>query len=118
MNKKDIKLIVILLSISCLILFVINIIEDNNVIYANVYKDNKLVLKIDLSKNNIYEVMGTAGVIKLEVFDNKIKVIEEVSNLNICSKVGYIDKKGESIICMPNDVVIKIEDENLDTVIR
>ena len=86
--------------------------------YANVYKKNELVLKIDLSKNNIYEVMGTNGIIKLEVIDKKIKVIEEVSNLNICSKMGYIDKKGESIICMPNDIVIKIEDENIDTIIR
>jgi len=106
MNKNDFKLIIIL------IIFVIILIpffnkENNN--KAIVYYKNKEILNIDLNINKIYEVKGRNGIVKIIVKDKKIKVDSENSPKHICSKQGYISKSYESIICLPNEIVIKIE---------
>ena len=54
----------------------------------------------------------------LEVKDNRIRVKEENSNNHICSKEGYISDKGSSLICLPNKIIIKIEnDKEIDEVV-
>ena len=106
MNKNDFKLIIIL------IIFVIVLIPFFNKENSNkaiVYYKNKEILNIDLNLNKTYEVKGTNGIVKIVVKDKKIKVNSENSPKHICSKQGYISKSYESIICLPNEIVIKIE---------
>ena len=55
---------------------------------------------------------------KIEVKNKKIRVITENSPLHLCSKQGFISKSYETIVCLPNKIVIKIEnDKNLDGVV-
>jgi len=110
MNKYDIILIVIILFVAIFILFITK--KDNN--YANVYYNDKLILKIDLSINKDYSVEGYNGIVKLKVKDNKIKVIEETSKLHICSKVDYTNSG--VIVCLPNKIVIDFSNNELDTI--
>ena len=50
---------------------------------------------------------------RLEIVKNKkIKVLKEDSPLHLCSKQGYISKSYESIICLPNKIVIKLENNS------
>ena len=86
---------------------------------AYVYYDNKIVLEIDLSEDKTYDVEGYNGNINIEVRDKKIRVVEENSDKHICSNQGYISKSYETIVCLPNKVVITIDDDNYyDTVVR
>ena len=121
MNKSDIKLIIIILVLSSLFLikFYLNKVDTNKV--AKVYYKNEIVLEIDMQKEEIkkHTIKGTNGDVVILYENGKIKVQEEISRRNLCSKQGFIKESYESIICLPNEVVIKIEaKDSLDTVIK
>jgi len=113
MNKKDFVLIFIVLFISLIFIIYYKIQEPANIAY--VYYNNDIVLTIDLNVDNRYSVIGDNGNVNIEVKDKKIRVIEENSPYHLCSKQGFISKKGESIICLPNKIIIKLPDGDIDT---
>lgn len=113
MNKKDLILIILLL-LTTILLFISIKQEKGNT--ANVYYNNNLVLKIDLTKNNEYDVKGENGNIHIKVKNNYLSVTDEISPYHICQK-KQIHNIGESLICLPNKVVIKIESDELDGVV-
>lgn len=116
MNKNDIKLILIVMFI-VIISFVIIFINRGKGETATVYYEDKIIKKIDLSTDGEYTVSGYLGDVVLEVKDNRIRVKEENSNNHICSKEGYISDKGSSLICLPNKIIVKIEnDKEIDEV--
>lgn len=121
MNKSDIKLVGIILVIAVIFFSALLLLKNNNEKNALVYYEDELVLKIDLSLagEHEYQVNGYNGNIVIKTLDNKIKVEEENSPLHLCSKQGWIENSYEVIVCLPNKIVIKIEDqENIDTVVK
>lgn len=122
MNKSDWKLVISLalaIIVSFALLFLVK--NNNTSKKALVYYENELVLEIDLSLKgeHEYHVSGYNGDILIKTNDNKIKVEEENSPNHICSKQGYIDSSYEVLVCLPNKVVIKIEDnKEIDTVVK
>ena len=117
-NKHDLVLILIIIVIS-IVFIVINNLNSKKGNIAKVYYNSKLIKTIDLSIDKEYTVKGYNGNVKIKVKNNKIKVLEEKSPKHLCSKQGYISKSYESIICLPNKIVIEIDDDiNIDTVVR
>ena len=120
MNKNDFILIGVILLIIVGIFF-INARSNKQVNTASVYYDNNLVLKIDLTLDEKeYIVDGYNGPVTIKAGNGKIKVEDEDSPLHLCSKQGYIDKSYESIICLPNKIVITFDDidNSIDTVVK
>jgi hypothetical protein len=121
MNKQDFKLIGIILFI-ILLLFIPSLINNDVASKAYVYYDNHLIKTIDLSvdKTLEYTVKGYNGDVVIETEKNKIRVKRETSPLNLCSKQGWVTSSLESIVCLPNKIVIKIEStkSNVDAVVR
>ncbi len=123
MNKNDLKLIIIILAIAIIVFFMIAIIDKGSGKQALVYYDNNLILTIDLNNNEQkeYIVEGYNGPVKIITNNGKIKVDEEDSPLHLCSKQGFIEKPYETIVCLPNKIVIKIvssEGNSFDSVLR
>lgn len=115
MNKSDIKLIIILLILFIPISLLV-LINSSNGNKALVYYNNKLIKTIDLNINDKYTVNGYNGEINIEVKNKKIRVLNEISQKHLCSKQGFISSSYESIVCLPNKIVIKITNDNkLDT---
>lgn len=117
MKRNDLILIGIVLVSSLTLLFF----PKKNGETAIVTHQGKEILTIDLrqKEEKDYEVTGTNGTVKIHIQDGKIKVNEENSPLHLCSKQGYIEKAGESIVCLPNEVVIEIiGKQEIDTVVR
>lgn len=119
MNKKDIILIVIVALVSLISLLVMYL-QPSKEAKALVYYEDKLVLTIKLDQNiETFTIKGFLGDVVIEKNQGKIRVKEETSPLHICSKQGYISKSYETLVCLPNKVVVKIVDvEQLDTVVR
>jgi len=46
---------------------------------------------------------------KIETKNGKLRVAEETSKYNICSKVGWEDRPGFPVVCLPNHVMVVIE---------
>lgn len=121
MNKSDLKLVLILLIISLSMLGLIKFTKPNGSKIAQVYYQNDLVLSIPLSQNlnKTYTVHGYNGDVVIEVANDKIRVVEEISPLHLCSKQGWIKETYETIVCLPNKVVIKIEaSDELDAIVE
>ena len=117
MNKNDIKLVSVLFGIILFMLIIINITKKEGSVAEVYYKDEK-ILSIDLNIDSEYVVDGDLGDVILEVKDRKIRVKEENSPLNICSKEGYIGDSSRTLICLPNKIIVKIVGESeLDGVV-
>lgn len=118
MNKNDFKLIGIIIIIVC-VLFIFHFFNKEKANNALVYHGSDLVLTINLNVDNNYVVQGDNGEVVIEVKDKKIKVVSENSPYHLCSKQGYISNTNESIICLPNRIIIELpKDNNIDTEVR
>lgn len=114
MNKKDVLLIFVVLIISLLFIFKPN---NNNNKYALVYYEDKVILKVKLDKHQKYSVKGYLGDVIIETDIDKVRVSEETSKYHLCSKQGYVSNN-VPIVCLPNKIIIKIEEESeLDAVV-
>ena len=117
MNKSDVKLVCILLAVSIVGILGFKFFSKKGE-SAYVYHDGNLVLTIDLGIDNDYVVHGDLGDVSIVVRGGKIKVEDETSPLHLCSKQGFIDSELESIVCLPNKIVINIGSSDLDAVVR
>lgn len=76
------------------------IIEQNNKVVEKVSldKDRKLVIKLPTAKgDNIVEIDG-----------ERVRMKTAYCKDQDCVKQGFIDKKGQVIVCLPNRILIKI----------
>lgn len=122
MNRQDVILIICILII-CALIYVVGLnVNSKGPTKANVYYDNKVVLSLDLSieQTKEYTVKGYNGDVVIETQKNKIRVKKETSPLHLCSKQGWVSSTTESIVCLPNKIVIKLEsaDNQIDAVVR
>ncbi len=115
LNKFDIgyMIFVVIVAIS---LFVSSFYIFGNTVgaTATITYDREAILEVDLTKNqmitlsqNEYPLLLDDMVI--EVKDGKIRVKEELSPYHYCSQVGFISKPQQSIICLPNKIMITIQ---------
>ena len=121
MNKSDIKLIIGLALFSIIMIGLIIVTKNDDSKIAKIYYENNLVLTIPLEaeKKEIYTVLGYNGDVRIEVDNQKLRVIEEESPLHLCSKQGWIKETYETIVCLPNKVVIEIEaSTDLDALVK
>lgn len=119
MNKNDIWLMIIILMISSISIVSFSILKKEENKVAKIYYDKNLIKTVDLNIDQTFTVNGYNGEIYIEVKNEKIRVNEEQSPLHLCSKQGYISSSLETIVCLPNKIVIQIEsNDSLDTIAR
>ena len=122
MNKSDFKLIIFTVLYGLILIGGNAFTGDREASFAHVYYDNEIVEQIDLSVSGLreYVVEGYNGSVVIEADKGRIRVSEETSPLNICSKQDWVSSSREVIVCLPNKIVIKIisEESDLDAVVR
>ena len=122
MNKSDYKLIFITLLLGLSFILLLNLYNNDEDKWAYIYYQNELVKRIDLSidENREYVIEGYNGDVVIESKNNMVRVKDEISPLNICSKQGWVSSSYAVIVCLPNQVIIEIEtiSNDLDTVVR
>ena len=123
MNKSDIILIISIILVSLILWFVLSNISQGDVTKAYVYYDSKLIKTIDLTKNEVleYKVNGYNGEVLIETKLNQIRVKKETSPHHLCSKQGWVSTTLETIVCLPNKLIIKLASDKkseLDAIVR
>lgn len=106
-----------LLTFLCMNFYSLKGVEGKTV---EIYVDNKLKFVEELVKEPKHIFVPTElGGIEVELIDNKVKVISSNSPKKLIVKQGFISKSGETLIGIPDKVLIKISGENdLDYVIK
>ncbi|MBI4652175.1 NusG domain II-containing protein [Candidatus Desantisbacteria bacterium] len=61
-----------------------------------------------LDKNCIIKVNGPLGITEIEVLEKNIHILRSACPNHICIKAGWISKAGETLICLPNKIIVKI----------
>jgi hypothetical protein len=75
-----------------------------------VFHNDKLVNKIDASEESLnLKVSGTKGELTLNVSGRKARVTQSTCTHKNCINTGSISLANESIVCIPNNIVIIAE---------
>jgi hypothetical protein len=86
--------------------------------YAELLSDNKVIERIDLSKDG--ELTPNGYNVVLSVKSGKIAFIQSDCPDKICVHTGYIGSVGQSAVCLPNRLTLRIvaddEDKNEDAI--
>ena len=114
MKKVDIRIIIFLLIIVALVFLVTN--NNDSTLSANslrveVYFDGELFDTGKLSENKDIVVNTNLGMNMISILDGRVGMVESDCNDLICVKSGWIDSVGESIVCLPHKVYVKIVGE-------
>ncbi len=72
--------------------------------FAEIYVDGKLYKRVSLSNDTTIQLEH----LTVEVANGKVRVIDADCPDKICEKRGTIGKVGQSVVCLPNRVVVKI----------
>lgn len=123
MNKSDSILIFSIILVSLILWLLLSNISQGEVTKAYVYYNSKLIKTIDLTKNELleYKVDGYNGEVLIETKLNQIRVKKEMSPHHLCSKQGWVSTTLETIVCLPNKIVIKLASDKrseLDAIVR
>lgn len=112
LNRYD-RLLIIFILISAIFLyasleFFVRASTSGQKVAVVRYK-NEEVMRIDMSFNQSYAVQGTLGEVFIEVVEGKIRVEKETSPYHLCSIQGWVEFANVPIVCLPNHIVILIE---------
>jgi hypothetical protein len=78
--------------------------------------NRKTIHKRSLLTDTIIRVQGKTGDILVRTKNGMICISESSCPHKICVKTGWIKKPGESIICVPNRLVVRIEGKKREIV--
>ncbi len=79
---------------------------------AELIINDKLIKKINLKENAIHEFDLEDGKLVLRVENRKIGITENTCPEKICMHQGFLQNKGEIIVCVPNKIIIKLLGES------
>lgn len=116
--RNDLFLIFSLLLVAAISLIVIiNKTARYNLI-AKITVQNNVVEVIDLSKvgEKDFYINGTKGVLHVHTHEGAIAVLESNCPHQDCVHMGYVSESNRPIICVYNEVVIKIDGNTINDV--
>lgn len=115
MQKKDLKLIIVVL-VAILSFYVVNLIVNSKKgTSVEVYVDNKLYKTIDINDEVEFKIKGKNGYNIVRVHDKGVEMVEASCPDKVCVHTGFINKPSQSIVCIPNKVTIKIKTDKKDS---
>ena len=113
MKKRDIMILCILLGIGIAIYVLVFLFWQDKGVSVKITHEGKTVAQLPLDKDNVYRFEDTDGQFNQIVINNGFVSIDEASCPDKrCVKHQKIQKAGESIICIPNEIVVAIDGED------
>jgi len=75
---------------------------------AEVEASGRIVATIDLTREAVHEIKGALGVTRLEARGGRVRVLSSPCPRQACRHGGWIGKAGEMLVCLPNEVVVRL----------
>lgn len=70
--------------------------------------DGEEAIRASLAEDQRFSVDGPLGRTEIEIRDRRVRVVDSPCNKKICVHTGWIYKPYQTIICVPNRVVIRL----------
>jgi hypothetical protein len=114
MKKFEKILILVILLISVVSMGIIKFKSSSEKSNIVIQVDNKVEKKIPFNRleNKTYDFTFNNHIGTIEVKDGKVRMLEMSKDIcpnAICSDTGWIETTFQSIVCLPNKIVVKIE---------
>ncbi|HHS12402.1 MAG TPA: NusG domain II-containing protein [bacterium] len=77
--------------------------------HALVFQENRLQYRVPLNIDNRIEVRGPSGSSVIRIQNGQVWVEEAPCPHRVCMRMGRISLSGEVIVCVPNRLLIRIE---------
>ncbi len=84
-------------------------------VQAEVEVAGKAAATIDLARDGVHEIEGAIGVTKIEVRGSRVRVLSSPCPRQACRHGGWIGAAGEMLVCLPNEVVIRLSGQRAGT---
>lgn len=108
--KKDI-IIILTLSVIALIFVIINKFTADSGNKVFVYVDKEVFAEYNMNEDNTYEISTEYGKNVITIKDSHVSVSSASCSNQVCVNHNPISKSNESIICLPNHLVVRIKSE-------
>ncbi len=110
MTKYD-KIFIIIILLITTMLWLLPRLSNKNISNANIliYQENKLIGTYNINSNKIIEIKRKNIYMKLEIKNKKVSVLDSACPLKTCAHCGWISRENQSIICIPQKIIIKIQ---------
>lgn len=66
------------------------------------------VLSLPRSEEGLRRVDGPLGSTAVEIREGRVRILSSPCPLKLCQRAGWIGSAGEMIVCLPNEVVVRI----------
>ncbi|MBA1148366.1 NusG domain II-containing protein [Ectothiorhodospiraceae bacterium WFHF3C12] len=76
---------------------------------ASIWVSGEQRQSLDLETSRTIRVSGALGESVIEVRDGRVRVADSPGRQKLCVEAGWLSRSGESAICLPNQVVVRIE---------
>lgn len=76
---------------------------------VQIYIDDKLVKTLPLDTDTEYKIQSDHGYNILKISDGKAWIIEASCKNHVCIEHNKISHNNESIVCLPNHLVVQIQ---------
>ncbi len=115
MRKGDRIVILILLFVTLFVAGQYLYSHSNKVLKKEVIirSDGKVIKRIALNDATkmMFTVKSKEGFLIVQINNERVRVIKSTCRDKLCMKQGWIDRPGESIVCLPNRISITIQGE-------
>ncbi len=78
---------------------------------VNIYSKNERIADLPLNRNDTYIVANELGTNTIIIENGQAYMIDADCPDKICEEMGRISKPGETIVCLPHQLVVEISDE-------
>ena len=109
-RKTDIIIITIIILVAIISYFFISAFFKDEGTKVQVFQNNKLVKEFPINKDKTYEIKDKDKINIVTVRSGKVFMKDANCPDKLCVKQGSISSNGESIICLPHKVIVKVTD--------
>jgi hypothetical protein len=75
----------------------------------------QVIAELPLSRDQVAHAVGPLGATTIQIKDGRVRIQADPSPRQYCVKQGWIDRTGQSAICLPNQVSIQISGNAYDS---
>ncbi len=69
-----------------------------------------------LKKERLVPVKGTLGTTRVKITEGGVRIIDSPCPYKLCVKSGLIRRSGQTLICLPNRVIVRIGGDGAEAV--